>query len=256
MHGSTCIVQTIPSLNNTKIINTRIFSRIESRLTQLTTQTPMSQFPTETVASLLMRDLTRDLVMGVEDALVAGAARAFESARGMADGHLPHVVGQMRHFNMNEAFHRALAAANLDPSPLSGNAIVTGRVGALTLARFNIAEGFWINARRSQTRRHMALANRAIEPLVQAGLFGTYLPPSKVAVFFVACFSKSLQTQPEAPVSVQIAVPDSEMTGWLFRESLTAFAARYDATATTQVDLAVPKLKRDLGKGSEQGGVR
>ena len=216
----------------------------------------MDQFPVETVPSLLMRDLTRDLVMGVEDALIAGAARAFESARGMADGHLPHVVGQMRHFNMNETFHRALAVANAGPSPLKGNAIVTGRVGVLTLARFNIAEGFWINGRRSQTRRQMARANRAIEPLVQPGLFETYLPPSEVAVFFVACFSKSLRVQPEAPVSVQIAVPDREMTGWLFRESLSAFAARYDTVVPAQVDLAVPTLKRHLGKDSEQGGVR
>ena len=215
----------------------------------------MNQMPDETVPSLLMRNLPRDLVMAVEDALIAGAARAFEAARGMEEGHLPHVVGQMRHFNMNETFHRALAMANAEPSALKGNAIVTGRVGVLTLARFNIAEGFWINGRRSQTRRQMAVANRAIEPLVQPELFGTYLPPSEVAVFFVACFSKSLRVQPETPASVQIAIPDREMTGWLFREPLSAFAARYDAVVPAQVDRAVPTLKRDFGKCSEQGGA-
>jgi hypothetical protein len=215
----------------------------------------MNQLPAETVPSLLMRNVPRDLVMAVEDALIAGAARAFEAAQGMEEGHLPHVVGQMRHFKMNETFHRALAMANAEPSALKGNAIVTGRVGVLTLARFNIAEGFWINGRRSKTRRQMAVANRAIEPLVQPGLFGTYAPPAEVAVFFVACFSKSLRVQPEAPVSVQIAVPDREMTGWLFREPLSAFAARYDAAVPVQVDRAVPTLKRDLGKGSERGGA-
>lgn len=118
-----------------------------------------------------LRSIPRELVLGVEDALNAGAARAHTAAKGMDEGHLPHVVGQLRHFNMNEAFYRALAVAEATPTAIQGNGLVTGRTGVFTLARFNIPEGFWINGRRSQTRRQTAFANKAIEPLVQPELF-------------------------------------------------------------------------------------
>ena len=64
----------------------------------------------DTIPDLLVRNVPRETLMGIEEALVAGAQRAYASARGMAEGHLPHVVGQLRHFHMNESFHRALAA--------------------------------------------------------------------------------------------------------------------------------------------------
>lgn len=113
--------------------------------------------------------------MGIEEALVVGAQRAYVAARGMDDGHLPSVVGQLRHFHMNESFQRALAVNDASPSPIRGNAIVTGRTGVFTLARFNIKEGLWVNGRRSQTRRQMSVANMAIEPLVQPELFADYV---------------------------------------------------------------------------------
>lgn len=134
----------------------------------------MPQPTQETIHDLLVRNVPREVVMGAEDALAVGAQRAYLAARGMDEGHLPHVVGQLRHFHMNEAFQRALAANGAEPSPIRGNGIVTGRTGAFTLARFNIPEGFWINGRRSQ--RQMSLANMAIKPLVQPELFSGYQP--------------------------------------------------------------------------------
>lgn len=207
----------------------------------------------DTIPGLLLRSIPRELVLGVEDALNAGAARAYTAAKGMDEGHLPHVVGQLRHFNMNEAFYRALAAAEATPTAIQGNGLVTGRTGVFTLARFNIPEGFWINGRRSQTRRQMAFANKAIEPLVQPELFDQYQPPAEAVAFFVACFSGSLQIQPESPTSIQIAVPDRYMRGWLFREPLDVFAKRYDVQEPSQIDLAVPKLKKNIGKKDVDG---
>ena len=61
-----------------------------------------------TITDLLVDCISRELVMAVEDALNAGAERAFEASRGADPGHLPHVLGQNRHFQMNEAYHRAL----------------------------------------------------------------------------------------------------------------------------------------------------
>ena len=137
-------------------------------------KSPMPQPTQETIHALLVKNVPREVVMGVEDALAVGA---YVAARGMDEGHLPHVVGQLRHFHMNEAFQRALAANGAEPSPIRGNGIVTGRTGVFTLARFNIPEGFWINGRRSRTRKQMSLANMAIEPLVQPELFSAGLPP-------------------------------------------------------------------------------
>lgn len=114
----------------------------------------MPQPTQETIHDLLVKNVPREVVMGVEDALTVGAQRAYMAARGMDEGHLPHAVGQLRHFHMNEAFQRALATNGAEPSPIRGNGIVTGRTGVFTLARFNIPEGFWINGRRSHTVCH------------------------------------------------------------------------------------------------------
>lgn len=203
----------------------------------------MTSYVKDSINDLLVRNIPRDLVMGIEEALAAGAQRAFASAKGMENGHLPHVVGQMRHFHMNESFQRALAVGDASPTPIRGNSIVTGRTGVFTLARFNIPEGFWINGRRSHMRRQMSAANKAIEPLVQPELFSSYVPPTDAVAFFVSCFSGSLRVRPESPLSIQIAVPDRYMKGWLFKEPLDAFIRRYETKPVAQDDTATPKLK-------------
>lgn len=215
----------------------------------------MPQPTKETIPGLLVKNLTREFVLGVEEALFVGAQRAYAAACGMDEGHLPHAVGQLRHFQMNEAFQRALATASASPSPIRGNGIVTGRSGVFTVARFNIPEGFWINGRRSHTRRQMSFANRAIEPLAQPELFDTYQAPADAVAFFVACFSGSLHVQPESPVSIQIAVPDRDMRGWLFREPLSEFAKRFDQSSLEQRDLAKPILKKNTGKRQDNDGT-
>ena len=210
----------------------------------------------ETIHALLMRNLSRELVLGLEEASLVGAQRAYAAARGMDEGHLPSVVGQLRHFHMNESFHRALAVADASPSPLRGNQIVTGRSGIFTLGRFNSKWGVWNSGRRSETRKQMSLANAAIEPLVQPELFSSYVEPSQAVVFIVACFAGSLHSQPDTPVSIEIAVPDRHMQGWLFREPIDAFIKRYDQQSTAgQDDLAVPKLKKSIGKQQPKDGT-
>lgn len=176
----------------------------------------MAQPPKETIEALLLRNIPRELILGVEEAQIVGAQRAHNAARGMDDGHLPSVVGQLRHFHMNETL-------------------------------------LWINGRRSQTRKQMSFANKAIEHLVQPELFSEYVPPSDAVVFFVSCFSGSLQIQPDAPTSIQIAVPDRNMVGWLFREPLSAFIQRYEQQPAAQDDLAKPKLKKNIGKQDRDG---
>ena len=88
---------------------------------------------------------------------------------------------------------------------------------------------------------------------MQPELFEQYVPPSDAVAFFVSCFSGSLNYQPEAPLSIQIAVPDRHMRGWLFREPLNAFMQRYEIKSDGQDDLAVPKLKKNIGRQSKDG---
>lgn len=212
----------------------------------------MGQLTRETIPRLLIRNIPRELVMAIEEALAAAAERAYRAASGMDDGHMPHIVGQMRHFHMNESFHRALEVGGVSPTPIQGNGLVSGKSGVFTLARFNIPVGVWVNGRRSQTRRQLAYANKAIEPLVQPELFDQYMPPSDAVVFFVACFSGSLHFQPESPISIQIAVPSSDMKDWLFREPVDAFLSRYEQQPAVQDDLAMPRLKKAAKQ--ENGG--
>jgi len=192
--------------------------------------------------------------MAVEDALRQGAFRAYHASAGREDGHLPNVLGQLRHFDMNEGFHRALTAADAQPNAIRGNELVLGRSGIFTLGRFNIATCCWLNGRRSHTRRHLALANQALEPLMQPSLFDHYTRPSAAVAFFVSCFSGSPRVHADGPVSISIAVPDRDMRGWLFRESLTTFLERYEPVVGEQADLAKPKLKtvRRTGHGGER----
>lgn len=215
----------------------------------------MTQPTQETIHDLLMKNISRELIMSLEEAVVVGAQRADARAQGMDNGHFPSVLGQMRHFCMNESFHSALVSANASPSPLRGNQIVTGQAGIFTLARFNTKYGGWRNGRRSNTRKQMSLANAAIEPLVQPELFVSYVEPSQAVVFIVACFSSLLHSQPEAPISIEIAVPDRHMQYWLFREPIGAFVKRCDQQpVTVQDDLAIPKLKKSIGKQQKRTG--
>lgn len=209
--------------------------------------------PKETIPNLLVKNIPRELAMGLEEANLVGAQRAYAAARGMDDGHLPSVVGQLRHFHLNETFHRALSVAGALPSPLRGNRIVTGRSGIFTLARFNTKYGVWNSGRHSATRRQMSLANAAIESLIQPALFSSYVEPSEAVVFIVACFAGSLHSQPETPVSIEIAIPDRNMRGWIFREPIDVFIKRYGQKPMgIQDDLAVPKLKKNIGKQQDE----
>jgi hypothetical protein len=209
----------------------------------------------QSVPNLLVQNLPRDLVFGLEDACLSGAERAHSWARNMELGHRPTALGQARHLYMSETFHQALLAADANPTELRGNRIVTGAAGMFTIGRFNAKHGDWKGGFRSSTRRQMALANKALESLVQPDMFSRQTQVTQGVVFIVACFSGSLARQPERPEAIYVAVPDSLMSGWIFREPIEVFQQRYEATASTeQVDLAVPRLKAAVRRIANDGG--
>ncbi|MHC8378387.1 hypothetical protein ACYZT3_21000 [Pseudomonas sp. MDT1-16] len=195
----------------------------------------------DAIADLLVANIPRDLVMGIEDAFDAGAYRANNATKDFDKKHRKNALGVMRHFHMNELFSEALQAAGVEIVPLKGNGVVIGKAGMFKFSRVNMSSAVWNNCKRSAKRRELAEANQAMTQLVQPSLFA----PEEITsgtFFFIACFSGSLSVQPEKPLQIYIAVPEEKMQGWLFREPLNQFLARYDA-APQQIDLAKPKLK-------------
>ncbi|CRM19645.1 hypothetical protein [Pseudomonas sp. 24 E 13] len=201
----------------------------------------MSKTRQPSIPELLIRHIPRNIVMGAEDAFEAGALRAYLDTKDMDKNHRKNALGQMRAFRMNESFEQMLLAADAVHTPLKGNGVVLGHAGIFKFGRVNMSATLWNNVKRGATRRQLAEANQAMTQLVQPSLFAPE-PITSGTFFFVSCFSGSLTNQPEAPLEIHIAVPDAEMKGWLFREPLSKFLARYDA-APEQVDNAKPKLK-------------
>lgn len=206
-----------------------------------------------TIPGLLVQNLPRELVLAVDEALTVGAQRAHAKVQGMAAGHFRHALGQLRHFHMQEAFHQTLSTTNCAPNAIKGNGVIAGQSGILALARFNVSDHLWQNGRRSHIRRQMAAANAALEPLVHGDLFTAYQPPTQAVAFFVACFAAELAVQSDLPLSTQIAVPNRDMSGWLFKEPLITFVQRYDESVADQEDRAQPKLKAKIQRQREQG---
>ncbi|PSS59208.1 hypothetical protein [Pseudomonas sp. BBP2017] len=202
----------------------------------------MIQTRNPSIADLLIAHVPRNLVMGVEDACVAGALLAHLKTKDMDSKHRKNALGQMRAFHMNEMFSQALVAADAEHTPLKGNGVVVGQAGMFKFCRVNMSSKLWNNCKRSAVRRQLAEANQGMTQIVQPSLFAPQDITSGT-FFFVACFSGSLNIQPEKPLEIHIAVPDPQMGGWLFREPLLKFLARYDEAPQHQVDLAVPKLK-------------
>ncbi|WEX14258.1 hypothetical protein P2T68_27125 [Pseudomonas sp. G11] len=197
------------------------------------------------IPELLIQHVPRNIVMGAEDASEAGALRAHLVTKDMDDKHRKNALGTMRAFHMNEAFDEMLRAADAVHTPLKGNGVVVGQAGIFKFSRVNMSSAMWNNCRRSAIRRQLAEANQSMTQLIQPSLFAPE-PINTGTFFFVACFSGSLTNQPERPLEIHIAVPDSQMKGWLFREPVQRFLARYDEAPQQQIDLAKPKLKTGL----------
>jgi hypothetical protein len=199
------------------------------------------------IAELLLAEIPRDVTHAINEGLLAGARRAYAKTKDLNKGHRANGLGQERHFLMNEAFHTALTVHNASPTPIHGNDLIVGHQGEIMLGRVNVGP-VWNNCRRSITRRRLCAYNEALGHWVEADLFSEPPPHTAIAAFFVAVFSKD---QSELPTSIQISVPDADMSKWLFREDVEKFLRRYDDPPMTQEDLAQPRLKAALRKQNE-----
>lgn len=194
------------------------------------------------IPTTLIDNLPKDLVMGINDSLYAGSERAYIRAKDDATGHRTSILGNMRHWCMNEEFHKSLLANGCSPSPLRGNNLVTGKSGIFNIGRINDNNVSWNNLTRAKTRQRLAEHNRFIESLIQPSLFGDLEAIPTATVFFLARFSGSFLDNPESPISVELVVPSHDMKSWLYREDIISFLTRYE-TVTLQTDKALPTLK-------------
>lgn len=210
--------------------------------------------PHQKIEDLLVSNLPRELVLGVEEAMFVGAQRGYASTRTMAPGHRSSALGQQRHFHMNETFHQTLVANEVQPTQLSGNRLVTGRSGMLMLGRFNMTGADWMKGSRSVTRKQLSKVNEALTSCLRPDFFTEPVIPTDITVFFVSRFSRALDDSAATPESLYIAVPDKNLKSWLFREPLVAFLKRYDQQPV-QHDLAQPKLKKDIARRLDKNGT-
>lgn len=206
------------------------------------------------IADLLVRDLPRNLVLAVQEGLIIGAQRAHKVSIGMNKGHFSNVLGQLRHFHMNETFHQALVADGIQTSALSGNKVVVGSSGIFKVARLNTRDGAGSNHRRSKIRREMSEINSAIQSHIFPNLFSDPIDITEGTVFFIAYFSKTPGSQQETPRSIELVLPDRNMKRWLFRMPLEDFVTRYETVQVDQPDLAVPTLKPGINIEKGQDG--
>jgi len=208
------------------------------------------------VADLIVQHVPKQLIMALSDAIYAASKRSFDSAKMKNQGHRATALGLERYLNLNETIHEVFEANGCNPGKLCGNRIVEGRSGIFTIARESYTDNQWKKLFRSKRKQTLISENVFVEKVVQPDLFSDGSDVPKATLFVVCRFSGSLQTQPEAPMSVELVVPSSDGKSWVFHEPLELFLTRYDVVPS-QEDNAFPGLKKGIIKkdGTEDDDV-
>lgn len=208
------------------------------------------------VADLIVQHVPKQLIMALSDAIYAASKRSFDSAKMKNQDHRATALGLERYLNLNETIHEVFEANGCNPGKLCGNRIVEGRSGIFTIARESYNDNQWKKLFRSKRKQTLISENVFVEKVVQPDLFSDGSDVPKATLFVVCRFSGSLQTQPEAPMSIELVVPSSDGKTWVFHEPLELFLTRYDVVPS-QEDNAFPGLKKGIIKkdGTEDDDV-
>lgn len=208
------------------------------------------------VAALIVQHVPKQLIMALSDAIYAASKRSFDSAKTKSQGHRATALGLERYLNLNETIHEVFEANGCNPGKLCGNRIVEGHSGIFTIARESYNDNQWKKLFRSKRKQTLIAENVFVEKVVQPDLFSDGSDVPKATLFVVCRFSGSLQTQPEAPTSIELVVPSSDGKSWVFHEPLELFLTRYDVVPS-QEDNAFPGLKKGIIKkdGTEEDDV-
>lgn len=197
------------------------------------------------VADLIVQNVQKQLLMALSDAIYAASKRSYDSAQKKNQGHRATALGYERYLNLNETIHEVFEANGCNPERLQGNRIVEGRSGIFTIVRENYSDNRWKRLFSSKRKQALIADNIFVEKIVQPDLFSDGSDVPKATLFIVCRFSGSLQTQPEAPVSIELVVPSPDGKRWVFHEPLELFLTRYDI-APPQEDNAFSNLKKGV----------
>lgn len=208
------------------------------------------------IADLIVQHVPKQLLMALSDAIYAASKRSFDAAKMKSQGHRATALGLERYLNLNETIHEVFEANGCNPGKLCGNRIVEGHSGIFTIARESYNDNQWKKLFRSKRKQTLIAENVSVEKVVQPDLFSDGSDVPKATLFVVCRFSGSLQTQPEAPMSIELVVPSSDGKSWVFHEPLELFLTRYDVVPS-QEDNAFPGLKKGIIKkdGTEDDDV-
>lgn len=208
------------------------------------------------VADLVVQHVPKQLFMALSDAIYAASKRSFDYAQKKKVDHRSTALGYDRHLNLNETIHEVFEANGCNPDKLRGNRIVEGRSGIFTIVRESYNDNQWKRLFRSKRKQTLIAENVFVEKVVQPDLFSDGSDVPKATLFIVCRFSGSLDSQPEAPMSIELVVPSSDGKNWVFHEPLELFLTRYDVVPP-QEDNAFPELRRGFIKqdGTEDNDV-
>jgi len=199
---------------------------------------------TEKIAQILLGNLPKSLLVDIQERFAAAIERSWQVGGSTYVGHRSTVVGNLRHYFLNEALMHSLEESGSLHGGLRGNKVVVGSVGITAVARVHQGQAPWNNSKRSASKRKLCERNEPVTALMQPD----FLQPVPVDVTELTVF---LVTEgdgsSERPAQVSLVVPDHNMDlrNPLFVESLTSFIHRYEQ-ANVVVDKAQPKLKTGI----------
>ena len=62
----------------------------------------------ESIGDLLVQHIPKELILALQEAFLIGSTRAYHGVEHTHPGHVKNVLGQLRHFELNEAFHTVM----------------------------------------------------------------------------------------------------------------------------------------------------
>lgn len=196
----------------------------------------------------------------------AAADAAFAAALGLADRYVEdpergNMLGQLRHARLEADFRavarsHGLSVASPHTIPKGGRYSVMSS-GGIHIIRGNV-QTHRGPPRPSRFRQQLASTNRWLSPL-QPDFYMEVTEPARDRLCAVLVVTAAKRGNPSLPAWVGIGFPHHDLGSWVEIASVTNILALYhdvDSAARTPVaapvevrDIAVPRLKRDNGRG-------
>lgn len=190
----------------------------------------------------IIRSIPKDFFLGVNDAMGAGFATAYQQCQWYSEGHRRNAIGQARHFSCNQALATVFAAHGFAHTGLQGAYPVVGELNGIVCSRIHLPYGEFERARKGKTRLEIASHNAWVTALVQPDLF-EHTPDQTRMGMFIATEPHLQWDLAAEPRHIFVIVTDHKFDQAVWRASLQSVISMYDAPAEQQ-DHAQVTLKQ------------